>query len=232
MKTPFRLVVVLVLFGLGVGTGPGLRAAPFARDLGDGLGYFRIQAVPADLPSTDAAHRQPLVVDLRFAKGGATAGAALDGWVRFHAAARTPIFLLINAETEGALTDALAQRLPAAGIIVIGTASPGLTPDLALKLSAEDEKRAYDALAAGTLVENLLNDSPEKSRNDEARLAREQRGQADAPPASTDDSLDDLSPLPPPVDKTAKPKAPPPLIDIALQRAVQLHRSLKALKKL
>ena len=167
-------------------------AAPFTRDLGEGLVYHRITTLPADLPT---------------------------------ATSRTPVLLLINAETAAPVLAPLAARLPAPGLVVIGTASPGLTPDLALKLAPAEERLAYDALAAGATVESVLNDSPEKIRDDEAQLAKEHRARPTPAPPFSDDPPDD-----PPSTKPTPPVAPP--IDSALQRAVHLHRALKALKKL
>ena len=210
---------------------PSLPAAPLARDLGQGLAYHRVETLPGDLPAADSTPQQPFVLDLRYAHGDAAAGTALDAWLKFHASARTPVFLLVNADTASAVLAPLAARVPSAGLIVIGTASSVLAPDLALKISPAEERRAYDALAAGAPVESLLRDSPDKARNDEARLAKDHRGQPDAALPASDDPLDD-PPAPPAAEKPAKPAAPPPLLDVALQRAVHLHRSLKALKKI
>ena len=200
-------------------------AAPFTRDLGEGLVYHRITTLPADLPTAEAARKQPCVLDLRFVRGDAAAGTALDAWLKFRATSRTPVLLLINAETAAPVLAPLAARLPSPGLVVIGTASPGLTPDLALKLAPAEERLAYDALAAGATVESVLNDSPEKIRDDEAQLAKEHRARPTPAPPLSDDPPDD-----PPSTKPTPPVAPP--IDSALQRAVHLHRALKALKKL
>ena len=222
-----------LLLLLSLSATPALsRAAPLTRDLGEGLAYHRITTLPADLPTTEAARKQPCVLDLRYARGAAAAGTALDAWLKFHATARTPVFLLVNADTAAALLAPLAARLPASGLVILGTPSPALTPDLVLKISPADERRAYDALAAGTPVEALLNDTPEKPRNDEARLAKDRQSPPANAPDAADDSLVDLI-LPVAIaEKSPPPKPPAPLIDAALQRAVQLHRSLKALKKL
>ncbi len=207
-------------------------AAPFTRDLGEGLVYHRITTLPADLPTAESARKQPCVLDLRYVRGDAAAGTALDAWLKFRATSRTPVLLLINAETAATVLAPLAARLPATGLVVLGTTSPGLTPDLALKLAPADERRAYDALAAGATVESLLNDSPEKTRDDEAVLAKEHRSRPAPVPPLSDDSSDDSPSAMPTTEKPAptKPAAPP--IDSALQRAVHLHRALKALKKL
>jgi hypothetical protein len=224
MKPSFSfLVLVIVLFP--VPHPVTLHAAPFTRDLGEGLVYHRITNLPADLPTAEAARKQPCVLDLRFVRGDAAAGTALDAWLKFRATSRTPVLLLINGETAAAVLAPLAARLPSPGLVVIGTASPGLTPDLALKLAPAEERLAYDALAAGATVESVLNDSPEKIRDDEAQLAKEHRARPTPAPPLSDDPPDD-----PPSTKPTPPVAPP--IDSALQRAVHLHRALKALKKL
>lgn len=216
-------------FGLVLSALHPLQAALLTRDLGEGLTYYRAPELPADLPTTDANHKKPGVLDLRYAHGDAAAATVLDGWLKFNATPRTPIFLLLNADTDSTLLTSLAARLPAPGIVVIGSASNSVVPlDITLKVPAATERRAYDALTSGVVIESLLNDTPAKERNDEARLAKDRAGTPDDQRPS-DDPLDD--PLPG-AEKPAKAKTPPPLIDPALQRAVQLHRSLKALKKL
>jgi hypothetical protein len=231
MKPSFSfLVLVLVLFPV---THPAtLQAAPFTRDLGEGLVYHRITTLPADLPTAEVARKQPCVLDLRYVRGDAAAGTALDAWLKFRATSRTPVLLLINAETAATVLAPLAARLPSSGLVVIGTASPGLTPDLALKLAPAEERRAYDALAAGATVESVLNDSPEKTRDDEARLVKDYARRPDPATSPSDQLTDDFSPAATNVEKTAPLKTAAPPIDSALQRAVHLHRALKALKKL
>lgn len=228
-----RLLFHLLLALGGIAPAVGL-AAPLTRDLGQDLAYYRVAALPADLPTAEATRKKSCVLDLRYARGDAAAGTALDGWLKFHAATRTPVFLLVNSATDAALLAPLAARLPAHGLVLIGSAAPGLTPDLALKIAPDEERRAYDALAAGATAESLLNDTPEKARNDEARLAKDHQGQPDptTSPRPSDDPFEDAPPADAAADKSAKPKPPAPLIDTALQRAVQLHRSLKALKRL
>lgn len=221
MKARFSFLVL----GLFL-SGHAASAAPLTRDLGLGLTYHRAAALPADLPTTEAGRKQPCVLDLRYAQGDATAGAALQAWLKFRAAPRTPVLLLVNAETAAPLLAAVGPQLAAAGVVTIGSGSSGPTPDLTVKTVPADERRAYDALAAGSPVELLLNDAPEKTRNDEARLAQDHHGAPPDPGSVSDDALDDLKPT---VEKG--PPKPAPLIDAALQRAVQLHRSLKALKK-
>ncbi|MDP3070454.1 MAG: hypothetical protein Q8N18_09210 [Opitutaceae bacterium] len=190
-------------------------AAP-ERDLGLGLVYVRVKHLPADLPAPPAGKAPPCVVDVRYIEADAAAVTTFAAWLRFRAAPRTPVFVLANALTSPALLDALAPRLPGDGIIVIGAAGGSFRPDSAVRISAEEERRAYDALEQGAALETLLADNPDKVRNDEARLVHGSAGQ----------------PSPDGADESPTPRRPPPLIDAALQRALHLHRALLALKKL
>jgi hypothetical protein len=226
------------VFAAATSSATAAPATTLTRDLGQGLAYHRAALLPGDLPATEATRKQPCVLDLRYARGDAAAGAALAAWLKFRAAPRAPVFLLINSETAAPLLAPLASRAPSPGLIVIGSASTVLTPDLALKIAPDTERRAYDALA-GTTLELLLNDSPEKVRNDEARLAKDHQGVPDPTtyPRPADDTFDDTPSASPsatttPATSSPKPPSAAPLIDRALQRAVHLHRSLKALKKL
>ena len=133
--------------------------------------------------------------------------------------------ILANAATGAALLAPLAGPHPGASIVVIGQAAPGFTPDLVLKIPAEAERAAYDALEHGATVESLLAEITDKPRNDEARLARDR--QADF--SAADETLESL---PAAGHGTTKPKTAVTPIDAALQRAVQLHRTMVALKKL
>jgi hypothetical protein len=106
------------------------------------------------------------------------------------------------------------RESPGSGIAVVGIARGAFRPDVAVKGSAEDERRAYDALEKGAMLSMLLTDNPNKVRNDEASLAKDRLAEASAE-AATD---------------AGKKESPP--IDAALQRAVHLHRALVALKKI
>jgi hypothetical protein len=68
----------------------------------------------------------------------------------------------------------------------------------------------------------LINPSVEKPRNDEARLVADHRAGHAPDPATADATSAPATP----------PPAPPPATDAVLQRAVHLHRTLLALKKL
>lgn len=215
----FRFPAVFLFLGLAA-----LAAAVPVRDLGRGLVYYRVHQLPADLPNIAAADKRVCIVDLRYTDGNAEAANALEAWLKNRAAPRTPVFVLANSNTGGPLLAPFASRLPGSGIILIGAEAPGFLPDIAVKISAAEEKRAYDALEAGATLQSLLTDNPDKPRNDEARLAKEHVPDS----ANADDGADDV---PASSDKSAPPKLTPP-IDAVLQRAVQVHRGLQALKKI
>ena len=193
-------------------------------DLGQGLAYHRVHQLPTDLPTAEGARRQPCILDLRYVTGDTGAAAALTAWLKFHGTARAPVIILANFATSSALLAPLTTPRPGASVIVIGGAAPGFGPDIALKISPDAERSAYDALENGAAIEDLITKVTNKPRNDEASLAKEHA--TDAAPA--DESL------PPANDGevAAKAKPPAPPIDAALQRAVQLHRTMLALKKL
>ncbi|MEO6245297.1 MAG: hypothetical protein ABIQ12_07655 [Opitutaceae bacterium] len=198
---------------------PGAPAAPLERDLGQGLGYVRLQNLPADLPTDAGNHAQAWVVDLRYTAAEPAAAAAFAAWLKFRATPRAPVFVLMNDDTAPALRSALAAHAPARGVVVIGAASPRVRPDSAVTISKEDERRAFDALTEGTAVEALLADNPGKLRNDEASLTKGQSRDLPAMPSEM------------PADAPSAKRTTPP-VDVALQRAVHLHRSLMALKRL
>ncbi len=217
---------LLALLALGIALAGLALAAPLTRNLGQGLAYQRVHQLPADLPTAEDTRRQPFILDLRYVGGTGEDAAALAAWLKFHATAHAPVLVLVNAETSAAFHSVLATRGPGASVVVLGGATPEFTPDIALKVSADTERRAYDALEHGATAESLITETPDKPRNDEAKLAKDRQPVPEvvAVPGEPPTDL-------PVADAVAKPK-PPPLTDVVLQRAVQLHRALVALKKL
>lgn len=193
-------------------------AAPLERDLGEGLKFYRVRALPADLPPAPAPSGRvpPCVLDVRYAQADDAAATALEAWLRFRAKPRAPVFVLANTETAASLLSMLARRESGSGIAVIGVPGGQLRPDSAVKTTAKEERYAYEALEKGISVAALVTDHPEKVRNDEASLSRDRL--ADASAEATADAL------------AAKPDTA--VIDVALQRAIHLHRALAALRKL
>jgi hypothetical protein len=197
-------------------------AAPVERDLGDELVYIRTHNVPEDLPTTMAAKPHAYVIDIRYAHGTGDGATVLAGWLKFHASARSPVFVLTNSETAKPILHALSDRESIAGLVVIGIANGKSAPDLVVKQSASDERRAYEALEEGTSVAALTTDNPDKQRNDEASLARDRAPEADP---DSDVTSPDSETLP-----ATKPHGAP--IDAALQEAIHVYRGLRALRSL
>jgi hypothetical protein len=227
---PARLAAFLgflLAFTLAPAAPPALSSSNgLDRDLGHGLAFHRVHQLPGDLPAADSARGKPCVLDLRYVHADADAAAAFAAWLKFNASARAPVFILANADTSAALLASAAPRSPGASVVVIGAAAPGFTPDIAVKISPDAERKAYDALEHGASVESLLAENAGKPRNDEARLAKDRLPDS----GSADDSPGAIST--PAAEDAAQPPPAPPLLDAALQRAVHLHRALVALRKL
>ena len=213
MKAVPTLLIAAVL-ALGAA-----RGAPAERDLGLGLKYFRARAVPADLPTSEAARGGPVVLDLRYATGDSAGALALAGRLKFHAGPNNPVFLLANAGTSRRLLAPLASPDAVRGLIILGPAAPSFEPDIPLAVKADADRKCWEAFEHGTPIEALLSDRREKPRDDEALLVREH--------------LSDSALSADPVDPASAPPAPAaPLLDEVLRRAVQLHRTLVALRRL
>jgi hypothetical protein len=197
-------------------------AAPMERDLGLGLLFFRVHTLPADLPTQESLRRHPCILDLRYVQGDAAAAAALAGWIKFHSSARTPVILLANSDTGPRLLAPFASPEAVVGLIIIGRAATDFTPDIPVLVDPGIERRAYQALEMGMPINSLINEKVEKQRNDEAMLAREH-----LPDSALGGEPTDSNP------PGARPEklAPAPL-DPVLQRAVQFHRTLVALRRI
>jgi hypothetical protein len=139
--------------------------------------------------------------------------------------------VLVNAETPRALHPVFAALTSQTGLLTIGSPASGFIPDISLATPLEAERRAYQALEQGVSLETLLRENTDKPRRDEAAIMRERDNPPEEIPEEelTDEELAE-NPASAKETKTAAP--PPPLIDNALQRAVQLHRALLALKRL
>ena len=214
MRSALRLLLALL-------AAAGAHAAPLQRDLGQGLAYLRVHTLPADLAApTDPGH--PLVLDLRYVPGGPPEAAGLLAWLKQHAGVRSPVFLLANGQTSAALLAPLNSPEAVTGLVILGAAGPGFDPDIALSVTPREERRAYDALENGAAINSLVVAKDDKPRNDEATLAK----------ARLADNGDDEADDEPKPEEKPKPIVPPQVIDPVLQRAVQLDRSLLALKRL
>lgn len=234
-------VVRLLFFSLPLFFAPVFSAdnaemkAAATRDLGQGLFYFRVTNLSgqlADLRAALAKH-SALVVDLRGVNAGVSTSQALrSALVPVSDKLKVARFVLINAATSSSVPFALGGGLPdnsIPGVVIIAPESGVLAADVNAPCSADEDKRACEAIANGTPLEKLIDFRPVKQRYDEAVLVREHAGEppdeSEAEPAKTDGETTDA--------KDAKKSAPNlPLIDYVLQAAVQTHRALAALKKL
>jgi len=205
MSPPARLLATAALAACACAA----PAATLVRDLGQGLEYYRVHELPEDLPSPVAAHPAPCIVDLRFAKADDPSALVLRAWIKVNASPRTPIFVLENAGTSPALLASMSRA--SAGVIVLAPESAKLGTDVTVRVGPEADRSSYDALEKGASVDSLLLDYPDKPRVDEAYLEKEHIPDSDSPDAA--------------------PDKPRPLVDSMLQRAVQLHRGLVALKR-
>ncbi len=213
---------------------PPAAAAAAPLDLGQGLAYVRLHRLPDDLAVLKAAWTAPaLIVDARYPAGGAPE-AGLDLPPRPRTA---PLFVLVGADAPAGLLAVL--RRSASAVITLGVAKPGLVPDIALDVKPELDRRAYDALGAGVPLDSLIGETIIPARFNEAALAREHEngGPEDSDQVAesgvrSDVAPDGAAPAPPgsaAAGAAAKPAEPPPLKDVVLERAVQLHRALRAL---
>ncbi len=189
-------------------------------DLGQGLSYLRIHSVAG----SEAALRKavpgagPLVLDLRYATAGDDSPAALKTALAGRSP-NNPLFILVSPATPPVL-DPVISASPA---LTLGAAGSLPAPKVVVQTDATTDRRAYDALDAGTPLAKLISGKIEKERFDEATLVQEfKNGNPDAEPPPTPDPT--VAPTAGTLDK------PAPLTDRVLQRAVHLHRALLALK--
>ena len=205
---PMGVLMALAVLGV-VG-----QAAPLERDLGEGLGYVRLQELPADLIQSDASHVIPSVVDVRYLLADTASASAFANWLDIRARSRAPVFVLANEATSPEVLQLLSRRPAGSGVVVVGTQAQQFEPDFMVLTTRENERRAYEALAEGASLVSLLTDNPGKVRHDEASLSRDRPEEASAEPV---------------VNATAAQRPP---LDVTLQRAVHLHRALMALRKI
>lgn len=204
---------MLVLMALTV-LGTAGQAAPLERDLGEGLGYVRLQELPGDLIPSDTSHVIPSVVDVRYLLADTASASAFATWLNVRARSRAPVFVLANEATSPEVLQLLSRRAAGSGVVVVGAQAQRFEPDIMVLTTRENERRAYEALAEGASLGSLLTDNPGKVRHDEASLSRDRSEEPSVEPAGSGST------------------AERPPLDVTLQRAVHLHRALMALRKI
>jgi hypothetical protein len=231
MKTPLRFLRLLFLAGLLCAS--DLFATFTEHDLQQDLAYARSTDLDTDLEAIDKKLiRHPaLVLDLRQAAATEKSAATLASLLARPAA--TPRFvriLLLGKDSSRALMKELTTDLP--GVVTISAQSELFTPDIKVAVTAEEDRIAYEALTGGLALDKLLSGSaPQKIRYDEASLVREHSTNSARQPITDEPEEEATSPTPATSTLDAQKPAPQP-VDRVLQRAVQLHRTLLALKKL
>jgi hypothetical protein len=209
--------------------------AAIEKELGQALAYVRVTDASADASlAVDTIERRPaLVLDLRSLPADEKFAAVIHSALAKPPAPHAVRFVLVNATTAPAILAALNDDA-FKYVVTLGPRSPAIEPDIAISISDEEDGRAYAALAAGTPLEKLITDNHEKPRYDEARLVQDHTNGVTPPdsllPADADD--DSVTTEPDAEKKPAAAKKTAPPVDLVLERAVQIHRSLLALKKL
>ena len=225
-----RLVFALGLLSLAASLHAAITPAGRTDDLGQGLAYLRpATAGKSDGPSLlKTLATRSAVLDLRYFSSGENADAWLAA-IKAFVAPRRLCLVLVSPETSSALLTGLSGELP--GCITIGRVSPALGADIPVDTPAATDRRAWDAIGRGTALVGLITENADKPSYDEAVLAKEHAADVNGDPAPADD--DTAPPAPAAKAKDAKkPATPAPLIDTVLERAVQIHRGLLALRRL
>lgn len=191
-------------------------------DLGQGLSYRRVSRIPVDLPSTSETAPRCLILDLRGTASEPGAASALTAWLQFRSKPEYPTLVLVNDHTDRAVRRQLSL-LSLPGVITLGPSSLSPAPDLPISVSSEKDAAACAALAAGTSVDKLIVSSVEKPRRDEAHLNRVySTSQTGAKPADAPKETSTTNPK----DQSEQ------TLDAVLARAIHVHRSLIALRRL
>ncbi len=162
------------------------------------------------------------VLDLRFADGDS---GGVDAAVRWFAAKKSPLVILVNSQTRGAAAALAAQLRASASAIVIGSTNPPgeIAPDIAVAASLDDEKKYQENPCAAPVTNSLGSLSATNNHllafvdhTSEAELVRKRIKDGDE------------------AGNLATPRAEPPqpvIRDPALARAVDLLKALAVLHK-
>jgi len=235
MKRVAGIAFLLVVFAL-----PSFGSASAVRDLGGGLVYLRATAEPDHvgfaLPAALASEAQgqsALVVDLRYVAGAEREARRLSEWLNAHAAASPvapPFFFLVNAETSSALCEMAAQFTQNYPALLIGPmGGDGVSPDVVLAIDPEEERAAYAAIASGeTDIAALIGESAAagKHRYDEAAvIAAHVAPPPDSEPSPRSRRSRSAAAAGSEITETEGNAAIRSPVDLALQRAIHLHRA-------
>lgn len=218
MKFLLRLALFIV---------PTFAFAADAPDLGNNLAYLRVHALTdaaGDLKAT-LPLKHACVLDVRYATATNEAIDALKAALAGHPADE-PLFILVGASTPAAIVDALA--LPThPKFITLGITGTQPAPRIEVRATAETDRAAYDAYDHGKALTELVTGKVEKERYDESTLVHEfKNGNPDPEAALSPDAPKSKS------DKSDDSgDTPEPIRDRVLQRALNLHQALLALRR-
>lgn len=210
--TKFLRVAFLLFAGCSL-----LRAAE-PVDLGQDLAYLRVHALADEQTAISNLTRtgRPLVLDLRYATANDESLATLRSTLAGRMAGMS-LFILVSPATPPALAATVA------GELTLGPVGTLPAPKVSVQTDPDADRRAYDALETGKLLTELISGRIEKDRYDEASLMKDFKNGNPAP---------EPPPRPSPtVAKAATGETPPGLTDRVLQRAVNLHQTLLALRR-
>lgn len=205
-----RLLPVLAFAALAT-----LAGATPPVDLGQGLSYLRVEALGQSQAELGDALRRPstLIVDLRYTAKDTEGLDALRALVREPASPK--LYVLVSPETPRPIADVIGGA--PSRIVVLGVPDSRPAPQVVVEQPRKEDRLAYDALAQGTSLADLISGKVDKERYDEASLVQEfKNGNHDARP---------------PTGPAAAASAPARPTDRVLQRAVHLHRALQALRR-
>jgi peptidase S41-like protein len=176
-----------------------LRVAQTDTNLSD-----EIQSALNTLAATNAI--VGIVVDLRFAKGGDSDG--LKAMEEVLEQQKIPLAILVNAQTGGAAATLAEDLREANAGLIFGGAAPNVQPDIAVSVSATQErdflKTPYGVLGASETNEDdsSTNFLPyiDIDHTSEADLVREKK--------ENDDADESDGPAPAPADEPSAPQVP------------------------
>lgn len=210
----YRWLRTVALVTLTAALAGATLAAPIGpQPISRNLAYLRARNLSQDLP-TALSRKGALILDLRYLRAEADAIKTFAAWLKAQARPQAPVFVLVNTETTPALRTLVDPVNSPAGVLSVGPEAEALKVDIAVHVSTDADREAYDALEKGTPLLELIDRKLDKERRDQASFARNRPATAPIAPS----------------DATAEATPPPP-IDAVLQRAVQLHRALVALRK-
>lgn len=195
-------------------------------ELGPDLGYLRVHSIVEEREAITTAliKFRALVLDLRYPLDERDAGETLRQELATHAA-KPRLYVLVSPATPVPVVGIIASS-PVRWLVTLGVKGSRPEPQVVVQQSAEADRAAYDAIAAGTALTQLTSGRIEKERFDEASLVQEfKNGNHNAHPPVTGQAKGTEAPVGPAGSQAER------LTDRVLQRAVHLHSALLALRR-